>query len=196
MAAQALLFQPPRGVLIVSGATAPEEWASLLPAGVPEAERLRVATSMAQDADGTNATVVLVWPEGVEPFGLWIQLSPISSIRLAREFVRGGADGWIGLLHAELIGQGLEWFSPAADDDPASRWSAVFADGDLFVNLTLRAPSFSDLVLRRSFVESMVLPSLVIADGAQPWRSDPALTADVIVAKESWPQLAGVEGTA
>ncbi|MEV4776318.1 hypothetical protein [Microbacterium sp. LWH12-1.2] len=196
MPAQALLFDPPRGVLIVSGAAAPEEWVSHLPEDVPEAERLRVATSMAQEAAGTDATVVLVWPEGVAPFGLWIQITSISNIRLARDFVRGDADGWIGPLQAALIGQGLEWFSPATDEDAASRWSAVFADDDLFVHPTLSAPSFSDLVMRRSFVESMVLPSLVIAEGSELWRSDPALASDVIVAKESWPQLAGAEATA
>ncbi|WP_102193359.1 hypothetical protein [Microbacterium aurantiacum] len=193
---RALLFEPPSGVIIVPRADAAGDAAKHLPEDVPEAERTRVLTSMARRAADTDATVVLVWPEGVEPFGLWIQLTPISNIRLAREFVRGGADGWIGPLHAELVGEGLEWFSLAPDEDSTSRWSAVFADDDLFVNLTLSAPSFSDLAMRRAFIESMVLPSLVIAEDADPWRSDHALTSGVIVAKENWPQLAGSEVSA
>ncbi|WP_341977110.1 hypothetical protein [Microbacterium sp. LWO13-1.2] len=197
MPKRALLFDPPSGVIVVPRADAElNDAAAQLPGDAPGAERIRVLTSMARSAADTDATVVLVWPEGVEPFGLWIQLTAISNIRLAREFVLSGADGWVGALRAELIGEGLEWFSSASDEDSDPRWSAVFADDDLFVNLTLSAPSFSDLVMRRAFVESMVLPSLLFAEGSELWRSDPALASDVVVAKESWPQLAGAEATA
>ncbi|WP_407359105.1 hypothetical protein LTA6_001526 [Microbacterium sp. LTA6] len=192
MPAQALLFAPPRGVLIAPKAADDFENAkSQLPDDVPDAERVRVLTAMAQDAADTDATVALVWQEDFGPFGLWIQITPIPSIRLARAFVKDEADGWIGPLRAELIGEGLEWFSPAADQESTPRWSAVFADDDLFVNVTLTAPSFADLVARRALVESAVLPSLVIAADAEPWRADERLASGVIVAKESWPHLSG-----
>lgn len=193
VAAQALLFAPPRGVLIAPKSPGEfEDAKSQLPDDVPDVERIRVLTSMAEDAADTDATVVLVWPEGFAPFGLWIQITPISIIRLANAFVRGEVDGWVGLLNAAHVGPGLEWFSPASDDS-APRWSAVFADDGLFVNVTLTASSFADLVARRALVESTVLPSLVIAVDADAWRSDERLASGVIVAKESWPQLADSE---
>ena len=163
---------------------------SALPDSIVEAERIRVLTSMAEDAADTDATIVLVWQEGFDPFGVWIQITPISGIRLARDFVLGEVDGWAGRLEAPHIGSGIEWFSPASDDDSAPRWSSVFADDDLFVNLTVTASSSADLVARRAIVESAVLPSLVIARDAEPWRSDESLASGVIVAKENWPQLA------
>lgn len=161
----------------------------------PEAERTRVLTTMAHDAAEANATVVLVWQEGFAPFGLWIQITPISGIRLARDFVRGETSGWVGQVHAPHIGPGLEWFAPASEGESASRWSAVFADENLFVNLTLSASSFADLVARRSLVESTVLPSLVIAADAEPWTSLEELASGVIAAKEPWPQLTDAEPT-
>lgn len=192
MPAQALLFAPPRGVLVVP--TAPDEAdgaQSALPDSVAETERLRVLRSMAKDAADTDATVVLVWQEGLAPFGVWIQITPISGIRLARDFVHGEIDGWAGTLHAPHIGSGVEWFAPASRDDSVPKWSAVFADDDLFVNLTVTASSSADLVARRALAASAVLPSLVIAVDAEPWRSDESLTSGVIVAKETWPQLTG-----
>jgi len=190
MAARAVLFEPVDGVVVVPGADADvEETVAALAVDAPEADRIRVVSETARDAAEAGAAVVLVWQDGFEPFGLWIQITPISGIRLARAFVRASVDGWVGPLHAALIGEGLEWFSAASDEsDP--RWSAVFADDELFVNLTLTASSSADLVARRALVDEVVLPSLVIADGAEAWRSDDALASGVIVAKERWPQLA------
>jgi len=190
MAARAVLFEPLDGVVVVPGADADvEETVAALAVDAPEADRIRVVSETARDATEAGAAVVLVWQDGFEPFGLWIQITPISGIRLARAFVRASVDGWVGPLDAALVGEGLEWFSTASDEsDP--RWSAVFADDALFVNLTLTASSSADLVARRALVDEVVLPSLVIADGAEAWRSDDALASGVIVAKERWPQLA------
>jgi hypothetical protein len=190
MAARAVLFEPVDGVVVVPGADADvEETVAALAVDAPEADRIRVVSETARDAAEAGAAVVLVWQDGFEPFGLWIQITPISGIRLARAFVRASVDGWVGPLDAALIGEGLEWFSTASgESDP--RWSAVFADDALFVNLTLTASSSADLVARRALVDEVVLPSLVIADGAEAWRSDDALASGVIVAKERWPQLA------
>jgi len=190
MATQALLFDPPRGIVVVTAdAAALEETAARLPDGTGLDERVSVLTAYAHDAADAGATMVLVWQDGFEPFGLWIQLTRISDIGLARAFVHGEIDGWVGALHAPLIGTGVEWFSPASDPHGDTRWSAVFADDELFVNLTLRAASFSELVARRALVENAVLPSLVIAEDAAPWSSDETLAAGVIVASEHWPQL-------
>ena len=190
MATQALLFDPPRGIVVVTDdAAALEETAARLADGTGHEERVSVLTAYAQDAADAGATVVLVWQDGFEPFGLWIQLTRISGIGLARAFVHGEIDGWVGALSAPLVGTGVEWFSPASDPHGDPRWSAVFADDELFVNLTLRAASFSELVARRALVENVVLPSLVISEDAAPWSSDETLTAGVIVAPEHWPQL-------
>jgi len=166
MPAQVMLFEPPHGVVVVPG-----------------------TIGALGDADA-DATVVPVREEGFEPFDLWMQLTPISDIRLARGYVQGEAGSWVGALHAPLIGTGLEWFSPASDEHEDSRWSAVFADDGLFVSLTLRSASFAELVARRALVVSTVLPSLVIADGAEPWNSDETLGSGLVVAPEPWPQLA------
>jgi len=194
--AQVVLFAAPHDVVVVPR-TAAElgDAVSRLPDTAPETERLRILSSLAQDAAGTGATVVLVWPPGAPPFGLWIQITPISGLELARAFVRSEADGWIGPLHAPLVGAGLEWFAAVSDHAADRRWSAAFADDELFVNLTLHAPSPAGLVARRALVESMVLPFLVIAEDAEPWSGDERLAAGLVVPAEPWPQLTSARAT-